>query len=99
MASEVPVISTGVGGIKDLLGNYLVSYKNSTGFKVCERGIVCPINDPKMLADGLKYILDNNFLQNTNIVKQAKEYVLTNYSDKRLIDEMQNLYFNLITTK
>ena len=39
MAASVPVITTGVGGIKDLLGR-IEADQPDAAFKICERGIL-----------------------------------------------------------
>lgn len=96
MASSVPVITTGVGGVKDLLGIINSNEDSEGGFKKCERGILCPIHDATALANGIEYMLKNKFDRTHTTVKNARYYVLENYSYKRLVHDIESLYFKLV---
>jgi GT2 family glycosyltransferase/glycogen synthase len=93
MASGVPVVTTGVGGVKDLLGRIEKKFVDNNRFSICERGILCPKGDADAMAGGIQYLLENN---NDNLVKRARDFVFKNYTDKRLIENIVNLYKNLV---
>lgn len=95
MACSVPVITTGVGGIKDLLGKYTTPVGNANGFKICERGIVCPKDNPVPFANGLQYMIMNGYLTDQSRIANARNYVVQNYSDARLIENMEMIYTRL----
>jgi glycosyltransferase involved in cell wall biosynthesis len=92
MAASVPVVTTGVGGVKDLLGRIETRLQTKDDFNICERGILCPKGDANAIANGIQYLLEND---NQNLVKKAREYVLENYTDKRLTERMGQLYHDL----
>lgn len=99
MASGVPVIATDVGGVPDLMGQ---SFKinmvphNENGFKVCERGIVCPKNDAVALANAMKYALESRLLSDVSKrILNARKFVVQNYSNAKQIKEIEFLYEKL----
>jgi GT2 family glycosyltransferase/glycosyltransferase involved in cell wall biosynthesis len=96
MASSVPVITTGVGGIKDLLGRIHPGQPDDLTFRICERGILCPKNDPITFAHGLNFMVDSNYLSEKHRFEKASSYVLKNYSMVRLINDMELLYAKLV---
>ena len=97
MAAEVPVITTAVGGIKDLLGTieHHKGDENRT-FRQCERGILCPKDDFESFADGIIYMLENSYRKGSKKTKKAKDYILKNYSEKSLISNIENLYLEML---
>ena len=96
MASAVPVVSTDVGGIKDLFGDLVVS-QFSNGFNICERGLLVPKNDEQSLSNGLRFILDNPDYIHRHIIASACEFVVSNYHQDRLINDIKSLYRNLLS--
>ena len=93
MASSVPVITTDVGGVKDLLGK--INVKNYDGAcKICERGILCPKQNSIEIANAVRYLIEN---ENHDRIKNARDFVLVNYSDKLLIKRIEDLYQKLLT--
>ena len=92
MAAKVPVVTTGVGGIKDLLGDIEAQQPNHSHFKLCQRGILCPKNDPHTFSDALAFMLDGPYLSDRDRFSKARDYVKTNYSVDRLIKDIENLY-------
>lgn len=96
MAASVPVVTTGVGGIKDLLGKILTDPSLHYSFKICERGILCQKDDPEIFADALKYLVESDTLKNGCQLDKAREYVLKNYSVGRLLTEVESLYEKLV---
>jgi glycosyltransferase involved in cell wall biosynthesis len=95
MSSGVPVISTDAGGIRDLLGNR-IGPQSSNGFRVCERGILLPQSDPKSLAEGMRYIFDDTELGNQQMISNARQFVLSEYHQDRLIQDIRSLYNDLL---
>lgn len=96
MASEVPVITTGVGGVKDLLGDFDPDQNRCQGFMLCERGILCPKNEPTIFADGIEYLINNGVDRKHAMVKKARVHVLNNYSESKLISNIESLYLQLL---
>lgn len=95
MASGVPVITTGVGGVKDLLGSFEINKKNEKSFKICERGILCQKGDHIGMAKGIQFILSNEDMGNEKRIARSKAYVFANYTDSSLIRKMEHLYKRL----
>ena len=60
MAAGRPVISTAVGGVRDLLGE---TVEQHDGFRVCERGIAIDGRSPAEYAKGLIYLAKNEKLR------------------------------------
>jgi len=94
MAASVPVISTDVGGVRDLLGKQDNSI-NLDGIKVCERGILSPKNDPFGFEKGVKYLLNNEDSRREGRIKRARSFVEKMYSKERLLDDIESLYNEL----
>ncbi|MCP4745082.1 MAG: glycosyltransferase family 4 protein [Desulfobacteraceae bacterium] len=94
MASSVPVITTGVGGVKDLLGNIEKKCFDDT-VKICERGILCQKGNAEAIASGVECVF-NNTDDNDKRVAFAKQFVFDNYTDKKLIGRIENLYKSLM---
>ena len=97
MSACVPVVTTGVGGVKDLLGRIEPGQSSGQGFKICERGILCPRNDSIAFSDALKYMIDSGYLDDRQRFQKAKAFVLKNYSVERLINDIDALYKRLMT--
>jgi glycosyltransferase involved in cell wall biosynthesis len=93
MASARPVIATMVGGVPDLMGGVLE--KKSGGFLVVERGLMIPPGDARALAAALLFLVeDHNGLD--QMIRRAREFVLANYSQERLLNDIKILYNGLI---
>lgn len=99
MAAQVPVITTGVGGVKDLLGSYIGNDYATNGFQLCERGILCESHDPQNFANGLSYLLNNGLDKDEGRIMRAQEYVKRNYSQERLIRDIKAFYIDLAGLK
>jgi glycosyltransferase involved in cell wall biosynthesis len=93
MASSVPVVTTGVGGVKDLLGRIENRKNCNGGYCICERGIMCPKDNPEAIANGVVHLMGND---KNGMVERARAFVLQNYTDKRLVERMENLYNTLL---
>ena len=82
MACEKPVIVTNVGGLKDLVKD------DSLGLKVDVRSIEQTTDAIELLiTDKEKY---------TQVAKNARQYVIENYSWKNNLEQMINTYKSLI---
>jgi glycosyltransferase involved in cell wall biosynthesis len=92
MASCVPVVTTGVGGVKDLLGRINKKSHAKNECSICERGILCPKGSADAIAEGVQYLIEN---KDDSLVTKARDFVLNNYSDVRLIEKITKLYQNL----
>ena len=91
MAAGVPVISTGVGGVRDLLGDVM---KHGDGFLVCERGIRIDTFVPEDHKNGLQYLIDNDESRE-RLAEHGQKFVLASYGKERLISDIKGLYRNL----
>jgi glycosyltransferase involved in cell wall biosynthesis len=99
MAASVPVVSTGVGGIKDLLGGIEVEQPGHGAFKICQRGILCPEDDPDTFSKALAYMIETGYLLDNDRFSRARDYVLKNYSVERLVHDVESLYEKLLMAK
>jgi len=91
MAAGVPVISTGVGGVRDLLGE---AVEFGDGFSICERGICIDTFIPEDFKNGLQYLIDRKESRE-RLAEQGQKFVLANYGKDRLISDIKGLYRNL----
>jgi GT2 family glycosyltransferase len=97
MASMVPVVTTGVGGIKDLLGNIEAPINfNGYSFNICERGLLCPRGDAHSIADGLVYLMEND---SHDMCARARDFVFEKYTDTQLLKNIERLYDELVGKK
>lgn len=92
MAAGCAVISTGVGGVLDLLGAVGEEHE---GFKVCERGIRIDSMDVGGYFAGLIYLAGNEKLR-TRLIANGKEFVEAQYGKNRLIRDIKELYRELV---
>lgn len=83
MAAAVPVVSTAVGGVPDLLGGG-------------ERGILVQAGDVSGLAAALLKALDR---PDSERIKRAKAWVLAEHGAERNIERIRQLYLELLKTK
>ena len=97
MAASVPVVSTGVGGIKDLLGSIEDQLPTPGGFKICQRGILCPKEDPDTFSMALGYAITSGYLKNTDRFSRARDFVVNNYSMESLVRNVEFLYEKLLS--
>ena len=91
MANEKPVISTVVGGVKDLLGEVV---EEKEGFQVRERGISVGSGEAENFYKGLLYLANSNKIRET-FGQNGRHFVETNYGKARLTADIKNLYRNL----
>lgn len=91
MAAERPVISTVVGGVRDLLGRMAEEHD---GFQVFERGIGVPGRDPGDFLKGLIYLTKNERLRE-RLVVESSNFVHHEYAKRRLVADIKQLYRKL----
>ena len=91
MAAGKAVISTGVGGVRDLLGP---AVDERLGFTVCERGIRIESFEPADFRSGLAYLIENQQAR-AEIAVRGRDHVRLTYSKQRLIDDIKRLYREL----
>jgi len=95
MANGRPVIATGVGGAVDLLGQEVEPFDSYT---ICERGIRVRSRDAEGFANGMKRLIDDAALRD-ELGARGREFVLKNYSKERLLEDIANLYAELLGEK
>ena len=91
MAAGKPVISTGVGGVRDLLGAVREEYG---GFSICDRGIRVESFEPADYQAGLTYLVENRRWR-AEIAESGRKYIRSRYGKDRLIDDIKRLYREL----
>lgn len=91
MESEKPVISTGVGGVVDLLGDVETEKEN---FKICERGVRIESNDAEGFYNGLIFLAKDPGLR-AGLSAKGKAFIEENYSKERLVEHIERIYREL----
>ncbi|MEP6911263.1 MAG: glycosyltransferase [bacterium] len=94
MANARPIISTAVGGVIDLLGDS-VSEDSGTSFVTRQRGLSVPPGDAGAFADGLGRLVDD-FTLRREIGERGLQFVQSNYSKERLLEDESALYADLL---
>lgn len=92
MANARPVISTGVGGVVDLLGPP-VQQPNGP-FTVCRQGISVTPDDSEGFAAGLERLVNDAALRRETGAR-GLQFVTNHYSKERLLKDIENLYLTL----
>jgi glycosyltransferase involved in cell wall biosynthesis len=95
MANALPVISTEVGGVIDLVGSRVEEKKD---FSICERGICVAPNEAEAFFQGLIYLAQNEQLR-AELGRRGKSFVVSSYSKERLVTEIKDLYCDLFREK
>ncbi len=98
MASSVPVIAAGVGGVPDLLGKS-EGRRSRASFEVHERGILCKNGDARGFAEGLQFLMEIDSNERSARVDRARVFVEEQFSEKRLLRDMETLYQELVRGK
>lgn len=94
MACAKAIVSTDVGGVRDLMAG---SPSPVAGMELFENGILVP-RDPHLLARAICFLLDNP--QCRRAMGQAgREFVRTRFSQVRLADDLERLYLSLARLK
>lgn len=95
MANARPVISTAVGGVVDLLGPS-ISQNGKASFAVCERGISVSPGNAAAFAAGLIRLAEDASLRR-EIGERGLQFVASQYSKDRLLEDVRTLYRDLLT--
>ena len=94
MASGKAIVSTDVGGVRDL---FIGSPGHLDGMELFENGILVK-RDPHLLARAIRYLLGNS--ERRRAMGQAgREFVRNRFSQLRLADELEQLYLSLARSK
>jgi glycosyltransferase involved in cell wall biosynthesis len=97
MANARPVISTTVGGVIDLLGSSIPQESDSP-FVMCQRGLGVASNDAAAFAAGLGRLVADSELRR-EIGERGLQFVESNYSKDRLLEDVRALYKELLPGK
>ncbi len=92
MTNARPIIATGVGGVVDLLGEEV---ERTDDYALCERGIRVSTGDADAFANGLQRLIDDPALRR-ELGARGREYALQNYSKDRLLQDVANLYTEIV---
>ena len=95
MAARRPVISTMVGGVRDLVGP---AVEEKDGFRVCERGVGIDSRSPAEYMKGLIYLAENERLRKS-LGEKGREFVEAEYSKDRLVRDIAQLYRTLVADR
>jgi glycosyltransferase involved in cell wall biosynthesis len=85
MRAGVPVVSTRVGGIPDVISNEI-------------SGILVPVGNPDELAEGIKLLIDNPDLSE-QLARNAAERFRENYSSEKMARDYLAIYNSLRISK
>jgi glycosyltransferase involved in cell wall biosynthesis len=94
MANARPIVATDVGGVVDLLGQPRAEQKDA-GFSVRERGILVPSKDAAAFSQAMIKLIGDEPLQR-EMGESGEGFVLQNNSKDRLINDMDELYRELV---
>lgn len=96
MAAGKPVISTDVGGVKDLFSNQFETKKDESipTIRYYDQGILVGSGDVESLAVAIQELLKNEKLRE-NMGKMGRKTIYPKYDISRLIDDLNGLYLNL----
>ena len=97
MANARPVISTAVGGVVDLLGQPL-ALQTDAPFVVRDRGVSVSSGDASEFAAGLDHLVTEAGLRR-EIGERGLQFVTTQYSKERLLEDIKVLYADLLKEK
>ncbi len=95
MAARRPVISTSVGGVRDLLGRI---EEEKDGFNICERGIGVDSRSPDDFTKGLIYLAKNEKLRKRS-ADEGRSFVRAEYAKERLVQDVKQLYRRLVPAR
>ena len=92
MAARKPVVTTDVGGVRDLMGPVLE--KHAAGFSVTRHGLLVPSGRADIFARALRFMADHQELA-AEMGRYAQKFVLGHFSEDRLIRDIQTIYQDL----
>lgn len=94
MSCGVPVASTGVGGVVDLMGLQRDSGQSFSGFNVCDHGVTAPSRDVEAYSRALQFLIERPE-RRRKMGRQGQAFVRTCLSKERLIADIETLYHEL----
>lgn len=94
MASGRAIVSTDVGGVRDLM---IGAPEHLEGMELFENGILVKRN-PNLLAGAIRYLLGNPGRRRT-MGQAGREFVRKHFSQRRLADDLEHLYLSLARSK
>jgi glycosyltransferase involved in cell wall biosynthesis len=94
MASGKAIVSTDVGGVRDL---FIGSPDHLDGMELFENGILVK-RDPHLVACAVRYLLANSE-RRWAMGQAGREFVRNRFSQLRLADELEQLYVSLARSK
>lgn len=86
------VIATEVGGVVDLLGERREGHGRLT---IWDHGVTVPSGDAEAFAHGIRYLIERPELRQ-KMGASGRQFVHSRLSKKRLINEIQELYLELL---
>jgi glycosyltransferase involved in cell wall biosynthesis len=95
MANARPIIATPVGGVLDLLGE---SIEGVLPYQECKRGISIESDNEDSFAAGLLRLVEDSDFRN-ELGLRGKEFVERTYPKQRLVEDVKELYVELMTAK
>lgn len=95
MYFEVPVISTMVGGVVDLMGHQVQMNDYPTGYVVWTHGITVDCNDVQSYVAGVKFLLNRPDLR-LRMGTQGAQCIKRDYTKSRFIADISKLYREVI---
>jgi glycosyltransferase involved in cell wall biosynthesis len=93
MAAGKAVISTGVGGVRDLLGDEV---EQRHGFSICERGVRVDTFEPADFHQGLQYLVSDADSRRS-LADSGRQFARSTYGKGRLIEDIKRLYRELVS--
>lgn len=97
MAAGRSVISTDVGGVRDLFGPVLPEQPNPA-FRVMERGILIDSKDSNALKEALYFLSENTVLRR-QLALSGRDFVQSRFTAERLLNDIEALYERLSNLK
>ena len=91
MAAGRPVASTEVGGVVDIMGSRLSA---GDGYSIWEHGVTARTGDIEGFVSGLRFLLCD-CESRRRFGNQARAFVHSHHSKKRLVSDIENLYREL----
>jgi glycosyltransferase involved in cell wall biosynthesis len=92
MNAAIPVVSTEVGGVIDIMGARLGS---RDGFSVWEHGLTAPSGDAEAFARALRFLIDRPDLRR-EMGARGRAFVRSRLSRDRLVEDIERLYEEVI---
>lgn len=94
MASGRPIISTKVGGVKDLMGKFRKKLFDEDPIEIYENGILIPACDADAFAKALHWLIRERDIAK-EMGNNGRIFVKERYCIERLAGDMEKLYDNL----